>query len=192
MCSIIILKDSTVWNRRSWNSYGSGRSRGHPNLQKSYQVISRSWRISFLPFWFFTHSYHSNGDYTYLRGREGAKGVRYYPKITPCEVHCALNTTSICPYNLPLAYYCFRSRTVRGAIVERHPRVEVDVDLSLKHEDECLPPSCAFTWKYHSPEEEIALGPACWLWDYLRRSGQEWKLHWYSAQLLTNSTFLLL
>ncbi|KAL6579251.1 hypothetical protein OROMI_009467 [Orobanche minor] len=24
---------------------------------------------------------------------------------------------------------------------------------------------------YHLPEEEIALGPACWLWDYLRRSG---------------------
>ncbi len=23
----------------------------------------------------------------------------------------------------------------------------------------------------HSPSEEIALGPACWLWDYLRRSG---------------------
>ncbi|SCV74870.1 BQ2448_7899 [Microbotryum intermedium] len=25
-------------------------------------------------------------------------------------------------------------------------------------------------FKYHTPEEEIALGPACWLWDYLRRS----------------------
>ena len=25
--------------------------------------------------------------------------------------------------------------------------------------------------KYHTPEEEIALGPSCWLWDYLRRSG---------------------
>ncbi|KAI4374193.1 hypothetical protein MLD38_012213 [Melastoma candidum] len=25
--------------------------------------------------------------------------------------------------------------------------------------------------RYHSPEEEIALGPGCWLWDYLRRSG---------------------
>ena len=25
--------------------------------------------------------------------------------------------------------------------------------------------------KIHSPEEECALGPACWLWDYLRRSG---------------------
>ncbi len=23
----------------------------------------------------------------------------------------------------------------------------------------------------HSPEEECLLGPACWLWDYLRRSG---------------------
>jgi NAD+ synthase (glutamine-hydrolysing) len=25
--------------------------------------------------------------------------------------------------------------------------------------------------KYHCPEEEIAFGPGCWLWDYLRRSG---------------------
>ncbi|KAI3915942.1 hypothetical protein MKW98_004383 [Papaver atlanticum] len=25
--------------------------------------------------------------------------------------------------------------------------------------------------KYHSPEEEIAFGPGCWMWDYLRRSG---------------------
>ena len=25
--------------------------------------------------------------------------------------------------------------------------------------------------KYHCPEEEIALGPSCWVWDYLRRSG---------------------
>jgi NAD+ synthase (glutamine-hydrolysing) len=24
---------------------------------------------------------------------------------------------------------------------------------------------------YHTPEEECCLGPACWLWDYLRRSG---------------------
>jgi len=24
---------------------------------------------------------------------------------------------------------------------------------------------------YHTPEEECAFGPACWLWDYLRRSG---------------------
>jgi len=65
-----------------------------------------------------------------------------------------------------------RSRTLQGGAVGRYPRVEVDFDLSLPGEDECLPPSPAFTWQFHSPEEEIALGPACWLWDYLRRSGQ--------------------
>lgn len=28
-----------------------------------------------------------------------------------------------------------------------------------------------FQIQYHAPEEEIAFGPGCWLWDYLRRSG---------------------
>ena len=34
-----------------------------------------------------------------------------------------------------------------------------------------LSPSPIQTVRYHTPNEEIALGPACWLWDYLRRSG---------------------
>lgn len=32
-------------------------------------------------------------------------------------------------------------------------------------------PSSPLKIKYHCPEEEIAFGPGCWLWDYLRRSG---------------------
>jgi NAD+ synthase (glutamine-hydrolysing) len=36
---------------------------------------------------------------------------------------------------------------------------------------ERLVPSVPIVAKIHSAEEEIALGPACWLWDYLRRSG---------------------
>ena len=32
-------------------------------------------------------------------------------------------------------------------------------------------PSRAIIPHIHIPEEECALGPACWLWDYLRRSG---------------------
>jgi NAD+ synthase (glutamine-hydrolysing) len=32
-------------------------------------------------------------------------------------------------------------------------------------------PSVPIELRYHSPEEECCLGPACWLWDYLRRSG---------------------
>lgn len=35
-----------------------------------------------------------------------------------------------------------------------------------------LMPTKPVTIFYHTPEEEIAYGPACWLWDYLRRSNQ--------------------
>ncbi|KAL5552441.1 hypothetical protein UlMin_002617 [Ulmus minor] len=34
-----------------------------------------------------------------------------------------------------------------------------------------LCPSSPREINYHCPEEEIAFGPGCWLWDYLRRSG---------------------
>ena len=34
-----------------------------------------------------------------------------------------------------------------------------------------ISPTVPTTLRYHSPEEECCLGPACWLWDYLRRSG---------------------
>nr|XP_054097179.1 glutamine-dependent NAD(+) synthetase isoform X8 [Callithrix jacchus] len=52
-----------------------------------------------------------------------------------------------------------------------YPRVKVDFALSC-HEDLLAPVSEPIEWKYHSPEEEISLGPACWLWDFLRRSQQ--------------------
>ena len=47
------------------------------------------------------------------------------------------------------------------------------MSLSVREED-CLTatPPIAGGWSYHTAEEEISLGPACWLWDYLRRSGQ--------------------
>jgi len=41
----------------------------------------------------------------------------------------------------------------------------------------CLPDSVALVptarrpIHYHTPVEEIGYGPACWLWDYMRRSG---------------------
>lgn len=38
------------------------------------------------------------------------------------------------------------------------------VDLSIQ-------PTKAIDVRFHTAEEEIALGPACWLWDYLRRCG---------------------
>ena len=47
----------------------------------------------------------------------------------------------------------------------------IDFSLSLE-QDATLPIASSIEWAYLKPEEEIAKGPACWLWDYLRRSGQ--------------------
>ncbi|XP_033842416.2 glutamine-dependent NAD(+) synthetase [Periophthalmus magnuspinnatus] len=51
------------------------------------------------------------------------------------------------------------------------PRVTVDFSLSSS-DDVFLPTHDPMDWSFHTAEEEISLGPACWLWDYLRRSGQ--------------------
>lgn len=52
-------------------------------------------------------------------------------------------------------------------------RLDLDTRLSRKAADAepSLQPSEPIQPRYHAPEEEIALGPACWLWDYLRRCG---------------------
>jgi hypothetical protein len=34
-----------------------------------------------------------------------------------------------------------------------------------------LVPTQPVALRLHTPEEECGMGPACWLWDYLRRSG---------------------
>ena len=55
----------------------------------------------------------------------------------------------------------------------KYPFVEVDFDL-CDDDDMNLGEarlSRAIEVRYHEPEEEIARGPACWMWDYLRRSG---------------------
>lgn len=64
-----------------------------------------------------------------------------------------------------------RSRSTTAAGTPTYPRVSVDFELSTKN-DIYTPTNRPLQWIYHTPEEEIALGPACWLWDYLRRSGQ--------------------
>ncbi|RLV96095.1 Glutamine-dependent NAD [Spathaspora sp. JA1] len=50
--------------------------------------------------------------------------------------------------------------------------IQTGIELSPSENlfDPTVVPTVARQIKYHLPEEEIALGPACWLWDYLRRS----------------------
>ncbi|KAF8159641.1 hypothetical protein B0H34DRAFT_704302 [Crassisporium funariophilum] len=69
------------------------------------------------------------------------------------------------------------SRSMQAAQSERYHRVEVPFALTSGKFDEVreedmigLIGTKSIPVRYHTPEEEIALGPACWLWDYLRRS----------------------
>lgn len=66
------------------------------------------------------------------------------------------------------------SRSHQAAQAERYPRIEAPFTLSAGKFDEVEDMRGLVgkqeSVRYHIPEEEIALGPACWLWDYLRRS----------------------
>ncbi|KAH9844511.1 Glutamine-dependent NAD(+) synthetase [Teratosphaeria destructans] len=68
-----------------------------------------------------------------------------------------------------------RSRGMQAQDPAVHRLERIHVDFSLCRTKKALDPRArlaeAFPARYHEPEEEIALGPACWLWDYLRRSG---------------------
>ncbi|KAL3691309.1 hypothetical protein R1sor_004960 [Riccia sorocarpa] len=55
--------------------------------------------------------------------------------------------------------------------VAQIPYVKADFTLSEPGHLLTTFPTLPAEARYHTPQEEIALGPACWLWDYLRRSG---------------------
>ena len=56
----------------------------------------------------------------------------------------------------------------QASSAEPVPLVHVDFALCCPPGTLALPTPCREPF-YLSPEEEIARGPACWLWDYLRR-----------------------
>ena len=62
----------------------------------------------------------------------------------------------------------FASRMAQASRARPVPRVRVDAELTVSHDRAPTEPIAPVVVP---PEEEIARGPACWLWDYLRRSG---------------------
>ncbi|KAJ5134493.1 hypothetical protein N7448_000487 [Penicillium atrosanguineum] len=70
-------------------------------------------------------------------------------------------------------YRCSVSRGMQASKQSPYVRLDLDTRLSRRSEDAdpALTISEPIKPRYHAPEEEIALGPACWLWDYLRRCG---------------------
>mmetsp|Transcript_9027 Transcript_9027/g.18241 ORF Transcript_9027/g.18241 Transcript_9027/m.18241 type:complete len:711 (-) Transcript_9027:845-2977(-) len=79
----------------------------------------------------------------------------------------ALDIGDVVSYRSAMASRGLQSSN-RGSVFE----ISVKIALCL-HKDQSLQtfPSPAIPVRYYTPEEEIAYGPACWLWDYLRRSG---------------------
>ena len=70
------------------------------------------------------------------------------------------------------AWRTSRSRGMQAndPAVHKLERIQVDFRLCRKGLHPRSMPTPAIEPRYHLPEEEIALGPACWVWDYLRRS----------------------
>lgn len=67
------------------------------------------------------------------------------------------------------SFRCTPSRGLQAARTAPYKRFEVDFRLSTTITAETTPTE-EIQIRFHDPMEEIALGPACWLWDYLRRS----------------------
>lgn len=70
----------------------------------------------------------------------------------------------------------YRFAPSRGAqAVQNTPYHRIEAEISLSAEgstiDLSIKPTKEINVRFHTAEEEIALGPACWLWDYLRRCG---------------------
>ena len=68
----------------------------------------------------------------------------------------------------------FRCSPSRGLQAQQTPGFQcIDTDVQLSQAQGNQIPRAGASEEtevsYHSPEEEITLGPACWLWDYLRR-----------------------
>lgn len=55
-----------------------------------------------------------------------------------------------------------RSRSTCAASAVNYPRVDIDFELTKPH-DLLTAVSQPPEWHYHTPEEEIAYGPAVWL-----------------------------
>ncbi|KAL5537133.1 QNS1 [Sanghuangporus sanghuang] len=125
------------------------------------------------------------GIYLYAN-QQGCDGDRLYydgcamiaanGRIVAQGSQFSLNDVEVITATLDLedvrAHRAKASRSMQAAQAERYHRVEVPFALSDPMTMYVLDVEgyMNFELRYHKPEEEIALGPACWLWDYLRRS----------------------
>ncbi|KAF2101608.1 glutamine-dependent NAD(+) synthetase with GAT domain-containing protein [Rhizodiscina lignyota] len=82
--------------------------------------------------------------------------------------------TAICDLESVRSFRSPPSRGLQAIQAPTYQRIETPFSLSPKErimDRDHKPTPPLEKIRLHLPEEEIALGPACWLWDYLRRCG---------------------
>lgn len=128
----------------------------------------------------------SGGIYVYCNQRGGDGDILYYDgsslismngKVVAQASQFSLNDVEVITATLDLeevrSYRFAPSRGMQANQATPYKRIETDFHLSQIEEDDfSFKPTSPIKVRYHLPEEEISLGPACFLWDYLRRSRQ--------------------
>ncbi|KZO90006.1 glutamine-dependent NAD(+) synthetase with GAT domain-containing protein [Calocera viscosa TUFC12733] len=105
---------------------------------------------------------------------DGCAMIAVNGKIIPQGSQSSLNDLEVTTAAIDIDEmkpYTKRGSRIQKAAGSREPEVSEN-----RGPDRCVPtgyehvgPWQPYEIRYHLPEEEIGLGPACWLWDYLRR-----------------------
>ncbi|XP_070564426.1 glutamine-dependent NAD(+) synthetase-like [Ptychodera flava] len=150
-------------------------SGSHHELRKAYQKVDliKSAMLKCGGIYMFSNMRGCDGERVYF---DGGSMICMNGKIAVQGEQFSINEVEVCTAVLDLEDVRafrgeFSSRCVQATTSVRYPRVQVDFALSLEG-DVAQPSFEPIQWKYATVPEEIAFGPACWLWDYLRRSGQ--------------------
>ncbi|KAF8909365.1 hypothetical protein CPB84DRAFT_1765955 [Gymnopilus junonius] len=157
------------------NSSGS-----HHELRKLYRRVDliKEATLKLGGIYLYANQQGCDGDRLYydgcaliaVNGRVVAQGTQF--SLSDVEV-----VTATIDIEDVRAHRASSSRSMQASEAERYHRIEVNFALTsgkfeeVREEDMVgLVGSKSISVRFHQPEEEIALGPACWLWDYLRRS----------------------
>ncbi|KAG9045932.1 glutamine-dependent NAD(+) synthetase [Tulasnella sp. UAMH 9824] len=152
------------------NSSGS-----HHELRKLYTRVEliKEATLKLGGVYLYANQQGCDGDRLYY---DGCAMIAVNGKIVAQGSQFSLNDVEVVSATIDIedvrSHRTWKSRGMQAAGAERYQRIEVPMALSGEAKDFLgdVPISKGIEVRYHRPEEEIALGPACWLWDYLRRS----------------------
>ncbi|TPX77966.1 hypothetical protein CcCBS67573_g00745 [Chytriomyces confervae] len=106
--------------------------------------------------------YYDGCSLIVVNGEVVAQGRQFFLE----EVEVLTATINL---NRVRSYRSVASRGIQASTSVAYPRVNLESSIS-KLDLSCYETPSLSAVHYHTPSEEIRYGPACWLWDYLRRS----------------------